>query len=201
MARHSIVDKLEQELRVPLDRESQVLYILAEIRKLTEHEGRGHPYELLEFFCGWALHTTVSYAKNADKIRVLLGAFDFRENMELGEYLNSNFFNETMQLEALRKALRQFLTAHTLPLMIVDDEVTWTRFKYLYSGVVAEVPLIYSKNDLLPEEVEQITVSRMLDKDGGTSLVKWHVKLNSRVRYRCSWRYRHVTCNVGVVIV
>lgn len=59
MGRHSIIDKLDHELKhLPIRRESQVVYLLAEIRKVIEHEREHSPgcYEVLELFCNWALH-------------------------------------------------------------------------------------------------------------------------------------------------
>ena len=35
-------------------------------------------------------------------------------------------------------------------------------FKYLYSGIIEEAPLIYKKNDLLPDEVEALRVTLAL---------------------------------------
>jgi len=42
MGQHSIIDKLRGELELPLKRESQALYLMAEVRKYIEHEKSIH---------------------------------------------------------------------------------------------------------------------------------------------------------------
>jgi hypothetical protein len=144
----SIVDKLDTELtQFPIRRESQVVYLLAEIRKVIALERENNPncYEVLELFCNWATHITISRKSNADRIRVFLKAFDLKPGMELIDYLHSSFFNEIMQLEALRRELESFLHDHGLPCDVVHCYRTWSGFIYLYTSVVAEVPLRCAK--------------------------------------------------------
>src|SRR5579864_2737112 len=109
--RDEIVRKLEDELGRPLLRESQILYIMAEIRKFIEREkddGRTeHP--VLEFFCNWALHIRVDRPHNAANIRLFLRAFDFKDGMSLEEYLGSKFFQDIMHLTVLKEELQRFL--------------------------------------------------------------------------------------------
>jgi len=62
MARDAIIEKLASDLaHFPIRRESQVVYLLAEIRKVIDHEREHTPgcYEILELFCHWVLHTTI----------------------------------------------------------------------------------------------------------------------------------------------
>ena len=84
MGRDAIIDKLDQELKYfPVRRESQVVYLLAEIRKVIEHEREQDPtcFEVLELFCNWALHITISRKSNADRIRMFVKAFDLKDGM------------------------------------------------------------------------------------------------------------------------
>ena len=47
MARHSIVEKLQSALTQPIDAEMHVVYILVELRKLLEHDGKKNLYPVL----------------------------------------------------------------------------------------------------------------------------------------------------------
>jgi hypothetical protein len=183
MGRNAIIDKLDQELKhFPIRRESQVVYLLAEIRKVIEHEREQDPncYEVLELFCNWALHVAISRKSNADRIRVFLKVFDLKEGMEMVDFLHSSFFNEMIQLEAFRKELETFLHDHQLPCDIAHCFRTWSGFIYLYTSVVSEVPLRYSKGDLFPDEIEELVITHMPPRQPGSQrMVRWKLKLKS----------------------
>jgi hypothetical protein len=66
-----IIEKLRGELREPIHSERQVVYILAELRKLMELESIdrievGAPvdnsYFALKFYCDWAVHVRLDQA-------------------------------------------------------------------------------------------------------------------------------------------
>lgn len=68
MGRHAIVEKLHPELQKPIETEMQVVYILVELRKLLEHEGKKDAYAVLNFYGNWVVHTKLSASPIADKI-------------------------------------------------------------------------------------------------------------------------------------
>jgi hypothetical protein len=204
MARNSIIEKLGRELsgEFPIRRESQVVYVMAEIRKVIEHEREydGHCYEVLELFCHWVLHIAVDRRTNADRIRLFLRAFDLRDGMEIGDFLKSGFYNNIMQLEAFRGALDQFLVDHGLPADTVHSFRSWSGFVYLYTSVVAEVPLRYSKADLLPDEIEELIIRHVRDPQSEINMVNWVMKLKDGQERSAMTRYgvyrnskKHVT--------
>jgi hypothetical protein len=132
----------------------------------------------LELFCNWVLHVAISHKSNADRIRLFLKAFDLKEGMELIEFLHSAFFNEIMQLEAFRGELETFFHAHQLPCDIVHCFRAWSGFVYLYTSVVSEIPLKYSKGDLLPDEVEELVITHMPPQQPSAQrMVRWRLKL------------------------
>lgn len=179
MARHSIVDKLDQELRLPLLRESQVLYIMAEIRKLVEHEQESdqNAFDVLEFFCNWPLHIKIDRKCNAEKIHLFLRAFDFREGVSIQEHVASNFFKEIMHLARLRSELYNFFLKQALPHDLTANHRNWSAFLYLYTSIVSEVPMRYTKGDLLPDDVEELRIVRQTQTATVQKLVRWEVKL------------------------
>jgi hypothetical protein len=181
MAHDNIILKLRDELARPIKRESQVLYLMAEIRKVVEHEQESDEpaFEILEFFCNWALHVTIARKSSAEKIRLFLKAFDMKEGMELAEWYKSEFFQSIMHLEVLRRELERFLHEHGLPCDIVHNYQMWSGFIYLYTAIVAEVPLKYAKDDLTPTEVEELTIQHQHNPPGPQKLARWFVRLKN----------------------
>jgi hypothetical protein len=72
MSKDIIVSKLCQELGQEFVSERQVVYVLAETRKILEVTPSEEKYPSLRFFCDWVLHTTMS-RKSA---QVVLRNFD-----------------------------------------------------------------------------------------------------------------------------
>src|SRR5260370_33831338 len=57
--KNEIVSKLNQHLASEITREADVVYVLAEIRKLFEHVRTSKNYPVLAFYTNWALHTKI----------------------------------------------------------------------------------------------------------------------------------------------
>jgi hypothetical protein len=164
---------------------------MAEIRKFIEREkdeGRKE-YPLLEFFSNWALHIKVDRPHNAANIRLFLQVFDFKDGMSLEAFLASNFFQDIMHLRVLRSELRRFLEEHGLQKELVDEHNWWSSFIYLYTSIVSEVLLEYTKGDLLPEEVQELTLFRMGQRATPQKMVRWHIKLKNGKEYNGSTLY------------
>ena len=193
MSQHSIIEKLGGELRLPLRRESQVLYVMAEVRKYLEIESElgAEDFPELEFFCNWVLHTKISYKSSATHIRAFLQPFDVTPGMSIEEYLNSQYYQTILQLELLRTELRRFFNKHGLPVGWIDEHNGWAGFEYLYTSIVSEVPLEYSKGDLLPDEVEKVEIERFADPIGKTpqKLTRWTITLKNGKSFSSSLYY------------
>lgn len=55
--RNIIIEKIDKEISKGVSTEAQVLYVLAEIRKvLKDHDRNSARYPILSFFCDWSLH-------------------------------------------------------------------------------------------------------------------------------------------------
>ena len=202
MARDSIIEKLRTELALPFRRESQVLYVMAEIRKVIEHAREHHAkaYEVLELFCNWALHTSISRKSNADRIRLFFAAFDMKEGMTFEEYFQSDFFNQLMQLTALRRELASFLADHNLPSTPIQEHREWAAFIYLFTGIVAEIPLQYTKGDLLPDDVESLTITRIPQPATPQMLTRWAVKLQNGKEFSGATLYGQYPNAAGMLV-
>ena len=123
--------------------EHKVTYLLAECRKLFEHDKSLRiALPTLEFYCNWALHTQLSRAgaqaflSMVDPILTMNGEFDQVQHDALHALLTL----ETFRLE-LRTLLGQ-IGAHQA---VCDDQGKWMSFLMLYSHVVENSELTLEK--------------------------------------------------------
>jgi hypothetical protein len=202
MARDSIVEKLDQETRLVLRRESQVLYIVAEIRKVIEHERERAPtaYEVLELFCNWALHIRISRKSNAERIRLFFAAFDMKDGMSMHDFFRTEFFNRMMQLSVLRCEMRRFLMDHGLPCTLVNEHKSWSAFIYLYTSIVSEVPMQNTNGDLLPDEVESLTITRMAQSATPQMMTRWAIRLQNGKEFSGATLYGQYRDDEGFLV-
>jgi hypothetical protein len=57
--KNEIVRKLNQHLASEITKEADVVYVMAEIRKLFEHVRTARNYPVLAFYANWILHTKI----------------------------------------------------------------------------------------------------------------------------------------------
>jgi len=57
-----IVRKLNCQLEHGFEREADVIYVMAEVRKLFEHVRTVRKFPVLAFYSNWALHTRIDLA-------------------------------------------------------------------------------------------------------------------------------------------
>lgn len=176
---NNIVQKIVPYLSRPLQNECEAVYIIAEIRKILEyHDSAGLPrFDILYLFSNWALHTEAS--KNHVNIRKYFADFDVQSTMKMKDYLQTSFFKELLQLELLKKDLAEFLKLHNLPTLVTETKEQWSNFLDLYTGIVSEVPMRYTKNDLLPDEIEELVLYRVNPGDGLKPYAKWNIRLQN----------------------
>src|ERR1017187_5109537 len=68
MGRHAIAEKLAPKLQEWITNESQVVYIMVELRKLLEHDQLKNKYDIVNFYGNWVVHTKLEQSVMADKI-------------------------------------------------------------------------------------------------------------------------------------
>lgn len=139
-----IVRKLNAEMVLDIESERQVVYILAQIRKLIElgsfAKGEGRP---VRFACDWALHTNLD---RSEWVKELLAHVDAAVGS--GQSWNSltteeqRFFQENFTLEATRVSLMNFLRDQMVRARVFGDVYQWKAFMKYFSGVVTDCPLI-----------------------------------------------------------
>jgi len=96
MTTHDIIWKLTQELNGGITSEPQVVYLLAGIRKLMEHDQIEDKFVNLKFHCDWTLHSRLSGEAEHQILRLFDAAYPVLKGMknklqdELPEDLRKN---------------------------------------------------------------------------------------------------------------
>jgi hypothetical protein len=138
MSEPQIVAKLREALNEDIAREKDVMYILAESRKLLEKlENAGFA---LKLYCHWALHvdltrpgTTLDFLKRVDNF--IEGELDRRKLNAAENYLT---FREFIYLETFRKDLGELFARFALPTALCDEDRRWHEFLKLYAGIIED---------------------------------------------------------------
>jgi hypothetical protein len=170
--RPDIVRKLRNELSEPIRSERQVVYLLAELRKVMELESierieAGGPadtrYFALKFYCDWAVHVRLDQS-GAQRI---VQRFD--QYQQFMEELASpgkdkvtadpGFLQEldqSLNLTRFREQLGVYLHSHELSSEMATNEELWVTFLTYYSHVIEDAPLISEVKGL--EWVDSVAV-------------------------------------------
>jgi hypothetical protein len=140
--KHAIIEKLERELRDPIDTEPKVVYVLCEIRKLLEKDGLGRARKDLRLFCDWALHvdldrpgTTKHFLERIDEVLT-----NYFEHPPTGETISieNALFKELAYFGTFRAELREALRSYGLPTDLCDNNVRWAKFLLAYTSVIED---------------------------------------------------------------
>jgi len=183
MGRHAIAEKLAPKVQEAITTESQVVYIMVELRKLLEYDHLKSEYDIINFYGNWVVHTKLEQSPIADKIvryfdRLQtgeLGSLDGQTETELYQQVAS-FRNELVEQSVPAKPrdgisrlighlpfqnqLRDCLTHFSLPTMLCED-AQFGAFRFQLGKVIEECPLFIQKRYNQEEAtrfVESVTV-------------------------------------------
>jgi hypothetical protein len=181
MARNQIIEKLKAEMELlPITRESQIVYILAEIRKALEQSTPSElvPFPNLKFFCNWALHSKIDQNSSQKRIQEFCSAFDLHD-IHARRLISTEFLKTMMMLRPLQESLAKFFGTFSIRPEITHNRFEWYRFIYHYSGIVSDVPLI--RNGIVPDaEVKEVRVSRIKNTHPDwPDFIHWAIKLGN----------------------
>jgi hypothetical protein len=148
MTTRDIRGKLAEQLTQGLTSEPQVVYVLAGIRKLIDRDELCEKYPDLYFHCNWALHASM----NRKPAQALLKVFDdahvfFRDN-SASKGLPHDLSREVdriSQMKTFEVDLSRFLADYDLPPLNCVSPDGWTRFLFLYTQIIEDIPLQVSK--------------------------------------------------------
>ena len=147
MAVDDIQIKLNTLLTRPEDlgNEIEVLYLMAELRKLIEHEpGELKPeYRNIKFYCDWALHTakTRSFVGLETTFKVI---YDDCANHIQHEstVVSAPKLIEFLYFEGLSDHMRVLFERHGLPTDMLDDEEKWVDFVKGLLQILTDQPVM-----------------------------------------------------------
>jgi hypothetical protein len=179
-----IIRKIKAELELGIKTESQVVYLLVEVRKLldkrpTSFEG----FTSLRLYCDWAVHERLSsnrLARDVVKRADTLAAQFEKPDAQLEEE-----FKLVFSWNAFREDLSQFLEKIGL---LRFSERQWHIFLARFLNVIEECPLLCKGKDV--SVIDEIVVVRnKRDADGSPPLAIWALCSNGEpiMTYGGTW--------------
>jgi hypothetical protein len=155
-----IVEKIQAEINVGINKESQVVYLLAGVRKIIEQEEAGDRYTYLKFHCNWTLHSRLQ-GSFAQQVLSHFGAAHLQ--LLKGDHLTSNSEIEKIsKMSQFREELSDFFCAHSITDFSKSPD-EWPRFLYLYARVIEDTPLLIRADNSAP--VREVAVSVEMAKE------------------------------------
>lgn len=180
-----IVGKLERHLQKPLDDESWVVYLLAEVRKLREKVKWSPATPALRMCCHWSLHVDLDHPSTVS---------DFFEPIErwithtvagltpLGSWTPAEehrLFRDLLFLESFRHELRSCLRGFGLATELCDDDARWMSFIRVYALVIEDGSLtLVSKTKTNAISSVMFSKGRQLAGMPLPFVVRWDIALS-----------------------
>ncbi len=174
--RNEIVNKLNQHLASDITREADVLYTLAEIRKLFEHARTTRKYPVLAFYTNWALHTKIDREPWAKAGLKMLE--DIVSGFQAGSRASEEVLKGVIGLLSFQQLHRQLLdfgAEHAIRFDRLSHE-QWRRFSSLLVDILIDCPLV---SDLKMPVVRALSLSRdfVFQHAGGQTQAFWKIGL------------------------
>jgi len=154
-----IITKLQAELSAGIKTETQVVYLMAQIRKIIEQEQSGDKFDFLFFHCNWVLHPQMDrqFAQaildkfNQAHIHMVQGI----QLTDLPPSLRKEL-DPIFSMDMFRYQLITFLQSHGLSWKELSDIFVWSAFIKLYISIIRDCPLVIqsSKTDSYIKKVE-----------------------------------------------
>jgi len=188
-----IITKLQNEIAAALEKEAQVVYVLAEIRKIIEQEGTEANYKYLVFHCNWALHSKMDRAMaqevlaHFDEAHAILGS-----GVELDD-LPADLQREIEVISGMTKfkeELSVFLQSHQITDLTTNRPNSWPHFLHLYAGIIEDCPLVIKENNSV-SNVTKVTVH----------LEKARQQVSGQNYYKISWEVTDRSGTSGEIFV
>jgi len=176
-----IIDKLRIALSENITQECQVVYILAESRKLLEKYPPDPAPFALKMYCHWALHidlthpsTTEPFLRRVDKLveSFLARSSDIDEERRV--------FCEFAFWGTFRQQFREFLKAYALPTALSDEDKRWHDFLRCYARVIEDGSLCCQSKAERHKYVEKVIVEKGGPRPGDNSSafsLAWNIAL------------------------
>jgi|ERR1035437_446534 hypothetical protein len=144
MGKPSIIQKLGNHLdrHTPPSEECHVLYLMAEIRKVLDHDNSSAKYPALRLYSNWCVHTRLDRPSKFINQAAAEIEGEIQACIEAGtEVAKGDNLRRFLTMEALKQSLEAFLGDNHLPTRITDGE-NWKSFQGLLVEIVSEQPII-----------------------------------------------------------
>lgn len=170
-----IVRKLNEHIATGIAREADVVYLLAEVRKLSEHGRAMKRYPVLAFYSNWVLHTRIDRGHwVASSLKAIDAAIaETRKGGDPGDVPKA--IDAALSFDQLRREILDFGAEYGVFFnsMSIRD---WRSFMELLVSVLVDCPL-QTKSVL--DCVAELSLSRKytLNFDGRESIAFWRVVL------------------------
>ncbi len=149
----SICTKMQSLINDGITMECHVVYLLTCIRKILEQEEPNSEFDLLKFYCDWALHSKLQ-RRTAQSVLAHFNEghaslIDTQPNLPMAIQNISKFSD-------LIKDIKEFLQAHSVTLSDYSSS-DWSKFISLYASVVEDCPLIINANITPASQISRVT--------------------------------------------
>lgn len=142
--KNDIIRKLHDHLDAGIETECEVVYLLAEIRKVLDEDDPSHTLASLWMYCHWALHidldspkTTIEFLKRVDLWVVNNVAYLTRR--QPWKFLDEIYlFRDFVYLQTFRHELGEFLKRYGLPTALTSVDEKWFTLLTAYAGVIED---------------------------------------------------------------
>jgi len=150
MGRHIIVEKLDTLLKQqPLTKESEVVYLMVEIRKILDLAyDKKADFVLLRFYCDWTVHTAKD--QHLENIKPVIDKMYKNIKLQIEGHLGSTKSPVTdfIYLEELKKEMIEFLSKESLPNDWCQTKELWVEFTKLLLNVLIDQPINNPTDDV-----------------------------------------------------
>lgn len=149
----SICTKMQSLMNDGITMECHVVYLLTCIRKILEQEDPNSQFDLLKFYCDWALHSKLK-GRTAQSVLAHFNEghaslIDAQSNLPIPIQNISKFSD-------LINDIKEFLQTHSVSLPDYSSS-DWSRFIFLYASVVEDCPLIINANITPGSQISKVT--------------------------------------------
>jgi hypothetical protein len=153
-----ILRKIRAELERGITEECQVVYLLVEIRKLLDRDGKNaEPYNSLRLCSDWAVHVSLSWSR-AQNIVIQADAYYPKLLSGTLSEEEKNNFQRMFSLDAFREEMNYFLRDKGLPLF---SDAGWNLFLTAFLNVIEDCPLLYKAQGAAVTHVDELVVIRV----------------------------------------
>lgn len=173
---NEIVAKLNGQLEQGFKREADVVYVMAEVRKLFEHVRTARKHPVLAFYSNWALHTRIErepWAREGIKrLEQVVGGYNSGAR-NADEVLKG--VTGLLSFQQLHAEFLQFGAENDVRFERLSNQ-QWRQFSTLLVDVLVDCPLVSEGNG---RTVKALSLSRdfAFAYPGGQTLAFWKIDL------------------------